>query len=216
MKRNWKTSFAPGILFLCAFGLWTALIQTVDVQSIGAGGTSVGMAAWNLRFHRWTGVHWWMYTFTDWLGLVPVGICAAFGGMGLVQLVGRRSLWRVDRDILVLGAYYVLVIGCYLFFEAVPINYRPILIEGRLEASYPSSTTLLVLCVMPTLREQLCRRVKSMALKRGICGLAAVFSALMVIGRTLSGVHWLTDIVGAMLLSAGLFRMYRAAVKRVI
>ena len=60
MKKNWRSSFAPGILFLCAFGLWTVLVQTVDVQSIGPDGTSVGMAAWNLGFHRWTGVHMWM------------------------------------------------------------------------------------------------------------------------------------------------------------
>lgn len=158
----------------------------------------------------------WMYTLTDWLGLVQVGVCMAFGGLGLVQLVRRKSLWRVDRDILILGVYYVLVIGCYLFFEAVPINYRPILIEGRLEASYPSSTALLVLSVMPTLREQLCRRVKSVALKRGICGLAAGSSAFMVVGRTLSGVHWVSDIVGAVLLSGGLFALCRAAVRRVI
>ena len=216
MKKNWKTFFTPGILFLCAFGLWTALVQTVDVQSIGPDGTGVGMAAWNLGFHQWTGVHMWMYTLTDWLGLVPVCVGVAFGMLGLVQLVGRRSLWKVDRDILILGVYYVLVIGCYLFFEAVPINYRPILIEGRLEASYPSSTTLLVLSVMPTLGEQVRRRVKSGALRRMICSFAAGFSAFMVIGRTLSGVHWLTDIVGAVLLSGGLFALYRAAVKRVI
>ena len=214
MKKNWETSFAPGILFLCAFGIWTVLIQTVDVQSIGAGGTSVGMAAWNLGFHKWTGVHLWMYTLTDWLGLVPVGVCGAFSGMGLAQLVRRKSLWRVDRDILILGVYYVLVIGCYLFFEAVPINYRPILMEGRLEASYPSSTTLLVLSVMPTLGEQTRRRVSSGALRRGICSFAAGFSVFMVIGRTLSGVHWITDIVGAVFLSGGLFALYRAAVRR--
>lgn len=216
MKRNWKTSFAPGVLFLCAFGLWTVLVQTVDVQSIGPGGTSVGMAAWNLGFHKWTGVHMWMYTLTDWLGLVPVCVGVAFGGLGLVQLVRRKSLWRVDRDILILGVYYVLVIGCYLFFEAVPINYRPILIEGRLEASYPSSTTLLALSVMPTLIEQVRRRVRSGGLRRGICGFAAIFGTFMVIGRTVSGVHWITDIVGAVLLCGGLFMLYRAAVKRVI
>ena len=99
MKRNWKTSFAPGVLFLCAFGIWTVLVQTVDVQSVGAGGTSIGMAAWNLGFHRWTGVHLWVYTLTDWLGLVPGGVCMAFGGLGL-HLVARLSDshgWTCER-----------------------------------------------------------------------------------------------------------------------
>ena len=39
-----------------------------------------------------------------------------------------------------------------------------------------------------------------------------LFSAFMVIGRLVAGVHWLTDIVGSVLLSAGLYALYRAAV----
>ena len=38
------------------------------------------------------------------------------------------------------------------------------------------------------------------------------FSAFMVIGRLIAGVHWFTDIVGAVLLSAGLYCIYKAAV----
>ena len=83
-----------------------------------------------------------IYTITDWLGLVPIIICMCFGVLGFAQLVKHRSLLKVDTDILLLGAYYVLVILCYLLFEMVPINYRPILINGNLEASYPSSRFL--------------------------------------------------------------------------
>ncbi|MDO4409620.1 MAG: phosphatase PAP2 family protein, partial [Eubacteriales bacterium] len=97
----------------------------------------------------------------------------------------------------------------YLLFEMVPINYRPILIDGNLEASYPSSTTLLVLSVMPTLKYQADRRVKSAVLGKSITIFVIVFSAFMVIGRLISGVHWATDIVGSVLLSSGLFMIYR-------
>lgn len=209
-----KTNAKRGALLLLAFVLWTMLIQTVDVRPVGPNGSAVGFAAFNLWFHRLTGVHMALYTVTDWLGLVPIAVCLCFGALGLVQLVRRRSLRRVDADILLLGIYYVLVIFGYLFFEMVPVNYRPILIDGVLEASYPSSTTLLVLSVMPTLRFQAVRRVQNAAARTAAAWFADVFSAFMVLGRLVSGVHWATDILGAALLSAGLFLLYRAAVAR--
>ena len=129
-----------------------------------------------------------------------------------MQLVKRRSLREVDPDLLLLGVYYVIVISCYLIFEMLPINYRPVLIEGRLEASYPSSTTLLVLSVMPTLIFQVIRRAAHPLTKRVTVVLVITFSAFMVIGRLISGVHWATDIVASVLLSAGLFMLYQSAV----
>jgi len=159
-----------------------------------------------------TGVHMCLYTVTDWLGLVPLFVCIVFGGIGLGQLIIRKSLFKVDRDLILLGMYYIIVIFGYLFFEMVPVNYRPVLIEGILEASYPSSTTLLVLSVMPTLIFQVNRRVTNLTVKRIVCALASAFSAFMVIGRLIAGVHWFTDIVGAVILSAGLFCLYKASV----
>ena len=210
MKKN--QNLLAGILLLVGFAVWTFLIQTVDVQPIGPNGSSVGFAALNGWFHQLTGVHWTLYTLTDWLGLVPIFVCLIFAGVGFVQLVQRKSLFKVDLDIILLGVYYVLVIFGYLLFEMVPINYRPVLIEGFLEASYPSSTTLLVLSVMPTLYFQAQRRLTQNALRRAICIFSVLFSAFMVIGRLISGVHWLTDIVGAVLLSSGIFLIYKASV----
>lgn len=159
MKKNKTQNLLAGILLLVGFSVWTFLIQMVDVQPIGPNGSSVGFAALNGWFHQLTGVHWMLYTLTDWLGLVPIFVCLIFAGMGFVQLVQRKSLLKVDLDIILLGVYYVFVIFGYLLFEMMPINYRPVLIEGFLEASYPSSTTLLVLSVMPTLYFQAQRRL---------------------------------------------------------
>ena len=212
MKRNEKTRLRAGIGFLIAFLLWTALIRCVDVQAAGPNGTKVGFAAFNLWFHKLTGVHMTVYTITDWLGLVPIAVCLGFGMVGLLQLLRRRSLLRVDPDIILLGLYYLLVILAYLAFEMIPINYRPVLINGVLEASYPSSTTLLVLSVMPTLKLQIDRRTDK-PLVWNVTGIFVIaFSAFMVIGRLIAGVHWATDIIGAVLLSAGLFLLYRYAV----
>ena len=221
MKQRGKRGFILGAALILAFILWTILIQTVDVQPVGVNGTSVGFAAvntWfhlaavNTWFHRLTGVHMGLYTITDWLGLVPIAVCIGFGLLGLTQWIRRKSIAKVDRDILLLGGYYILVILGYLIFEMIPINYRPILIGGAMEASYPSSTTLLVLSVMPTLLFQVNRRAKSQTVRRITAAFVVLFSAFMVIGRLVAGVHWLTDIVGSVLLSAGLYCLYRAAV----
>ena len=212
MKENKKNTLFAGGIFLIVFILWTILVRTVDVKPIGPNRTCVGFAAWNGWFHELTGEHMELYMITDWLGLSPVFICMIFAGVGLKQWINRRKLFKVDYDILILGIYYVFVILCYLFFEMIPINYRPILIEGRMEVSYPSSTTLLVLCVMPTLIEQTMRRMKSKTLKQAFMYVPVWFSACLVLGRLVSGVHWFTDIVGAIILSTGLFLIYKGAI----
>ena len=212
MKKNGKRLLIIGIMVVAAFAVWTLLIQIVDVQPVGQNGTDIGFATFNCWFHKLTGVHMTIYTITDWLGLVPLFICMVFGGVGFVQLVKRRSLFKVDYDIIFLGIYYVMVIFGYFIFEMIPINYRPILIDGFMESSYPSSTTLLVLSVMPTLIYQVNRRLENVAVKKVVSILAIIFSAFMVIGRLVSGVHWFTDILGSIMLSAGLFCIYKAAV----
>ena len=211
MEKNWKKVMAAGAVLLLAFVIWTVLVMKVDVQPAGVNGTDIGFAGINTRFHQLTGEHEGIYRITDWLGLVPIAICACFGVLGLVQLIRRKSLLKVDADILLLGVFYIVVILAYLIFEKIVINYRPTLFDG-MESSYPSSTTLLVLSVMPTVVFQANRRMKDGALKKAVIILSVLFAAFMVIGRLVSGVHWLTDIIGSVLLSAGLYLVYRAAV----
>lgn len=193
-------------LFLSSFVLWTVALFFVDVQSIGPQGSTVGLATLNRFVHEMTGVHMSLYVITDWLGLVPIGFMLGFALLGLVQWIKRRNLCAVDRSIRVLGGFYLLVMTAYFLFEVFIVNRRPILINGYLEASYPSSTTLLVLCVMPTAARQLRTRVKG----RGIFIAIGIFILFMVIGRLVSGVHWFSDIIGSILLSAGLVSLYRA------
>lgn len=209
MKTN-KRLFFTGMAFIILFALWTVLIQIIDVKSIGVNGTDVGFATINSRFHSLIGVNMTLYSITDWAGLVPIFVCMLFGVTGLFQAIKRKSLIKVDSDIIILGVYYVIVILCYLIFEMIPVNYRPILINGIMEASYPSSTTLLVLCVMPTLVFQVKNRVKNVTFKTIICIITILFSVFMVAGRLISGVHWVTDIIGSVFLSAGLYNLYKA------
>ena len=137
-----KRVLLSGVGLLASFVLWTILIMSVDVQNVGQQGTAVGFAAFNTWFHRLIGVHMRLYVITDWLGLVPLAVCMGFGVLGLTQLIRRRSLFKVDPDIIILGIYYIIVIAAYLIFEMIPINYRPFLKEdGMIAVTCPSWLT---------------------------------------------------------------------------
>lgn len=212
MKRSVKKLFVLSGALLTLFMLWTAAVCFIDVRPIGPDGSSVGLAALNAAFQKTFGVNMTLYEITDWLGIVPLCFVCGFALLGLVQLIKRRSFLKVDADILVLGAFYLAVFAAYIAFEWLSPNFRPVLIEGRLEASYPSSTTLLVMCVIPTAMMQLQRRIKHTGFRRfALCTLGA-FCVFMPTARLISGVHWLSDIAGGMLLSAGLVTLYAAAV----
>ena len=206
MKMKWITPIG----LLAAFMLWTVAVCFVDVAPIGPNGSVVGFAAVNGWFHRLTGVNMTLYALTDWLGLVPVAVCLGFAILGLCQWINRRTIRKVDADILLLGGFYILTIAAYLIFESVVVNYRPVLIHGYLEASYPSSTTLLTLCVMSTAWIQWHRRLRHPTLRHLVIAVTIAFAVFMVVGRVISGVHWLTDVVGGILLSGTLVTFYVA------
>ena len=208
MKRTGKKRIFVGAGFLAAFVLWTVLVSFVDVRAIGPNGSSVGFAVLNGSVHAFTGVNFLLYTVTDWLGLVPIGVAFGFAVLGLAQWIKRKSLLKVDRRFLALGGFYMVVLAAYIFFEIVVINYRPVLIGGYLEASYPSSTTMLVMCVMPAAMIQLHARIENDVFRRCVMISIAAFIAFMVVGRLVSGVHWLSDIIGGALISAGLVMIY--------
>lgn len=207
------------VLCLCFIG-WTAAVAFVDVQTIGPEGSQVGLAAMNAWARKVTGVdaaeggmHPFWYQLTNALGYVSLLVALLFALLGLCQLVRRRGLGRMDRELLMLGLFYVLLLGCYVLFEKVIVNYRPVMITAAdgLEASYPSSHTMLACFIFATAMMQLPRLVKSPAL-RGLGKLVcAAIIAVAVVGRLLSGVHWLSDIIGGVLLSAALVALYAAA-----
>ena len=211
MKNYKKIDLLAGFVLVVLFALFTYLVQVVDVAPVGVNETNVGFSALNSWFHGFCGVNMTLYTITDWAGLVPICVAFGFGVLGLVQLIKRRNLFLVDKDILILGGYYIIVAILYVAFEMIPINYRPILINGFMEVSYPSSTTLLVVSVMPTFAEQIWRRCQKRTLRIAALIFTIAFSVFMVVGRLISGVHWLTDIVAALLISIGSFELYRGS-----
>ena len=212
MNKTWKRKLLIGLVFIAVFVFFTWLVQIFDVKPLGVNGTNIGFSAFNCAFHKLCCFNFTLYTITDWAGLVPIIVAFSFGIVGLIQLIKRRSLIKVDSDILVLGVYYIVVATFYVLFEMIPINFRPILINGFMEISYPSSTTLLVVCVMPTLSEQISRRCENTKIVKTINTLTISFSVFMVFGRLISGVHWFTDILGSIIIIFGLFNIYRGFV----
>ena len=204
---------AVGILLAVLFTVFTVCAVLVDVATVGPLDSSVGFSTVNKAVHDAIGTSEVCYELSELLGLISLGAVGAFGVLGLVQLIRRKSIRRVDADLWALCAFYAVVAIAYVLFEVAVINYRPLLSEGSLEASYPSSHTLLSVCVMSTAAIQLYRRVKSTLWRTLSVLVAILIPTLNVALRFLSGVHWLTDIIGGLLLSASLVCLYAAAVK---
>ena len=210
MKKQTKLMVA-GVFALLVVVL-IALVRLVDAASIGPEGTRIGLSHLNQAVHGLTGVHMIWYTITDWLGILAILVAAAFGVIGLMQLIRRRSLLKVDGEILALGGLYVVVIALYLFFEKVIVNYRPIIMPGseHPEASFPSSHTMLVCVIMGSAIQVLHRYVRGRGLRKGLRAACWAVIGITVVGRLISGVHWFTDIVGGLLISAALLQLFSA------
>ena len=203
---NKKTVTA--LVFLFLFIALTATLHFVDVQPTGPLDSSVGFASLNGAFHAVTGENMFLYELTDILEILPFAAVFCFAVLGLLQLIKRRSLLKVDPDILLLGCLFIAVGIVYVFFELYEVNYRPVLIEGVLETSYPSSTTMLIITVMSATAIQLKKRIENRALMICSVTFCIVYTVFMVVCRLISGVHWLTDITGGILVSAGLVFLY--------
>ncbi|MGN0590992.1 phosphatase PAP2 family protein [Ruminococcus sp.] len=213
-KKHLRSFFMAGILAVLSV-MFTLLTRLVDVQPIGPQGSAIGFAGLNRFVHSLFGVHMLWYHITDWLGLIPVFSAFLFAAVGLVQLIRRKSLFRVDRSILILGGYYVVTMALYIFFEVFIVNYRPILMEGRLEASYPSSHTLMTVCLMLAAVTECKLLIRSKTINRMIQIFSYGVVTVTVIGRLISGVHWFTDIVGGLLFSCTLVMLHRSVLSAV-
>lgn len=211
MERKTKKQFIIGVTLLALFILYTVSLTFVDMQQIGPQGSYVAYAGINKAVHESFGVNMLLYNITDWAGVVAIFIALGFAILGLVQLIRRKSILKVDSSILVLGVFYIFVFGAYVFFEFNVINRRPILIGGILEASYPSSTTMLAMCVLPTAMMQFHRLIKNHKIKNIVNVVCGLFTAFMVIGRLVCGVHWFTDILGGSLFSVAVILLYCSA-----
>ncbi len=210
MREKNKKAFILAFVFAVLFALFTVSLKIVDVRVAGEDGQAVGFAMVNEAFHTLTGVNMIWYNITDFFLWLSFAVCILFAVIGVVELVKRRSIDEVDKEIVCLGILYALCAGIYALFEKVIINYRPVIIDGELEASYPSTHTFLTLVIIISAAMAAGSLIHSKAVVILIRCVAALISVLAVFGRAVCGVHWFTDIVGALLLSAFLLTLYYA------
>lgn len=212
--KNARKNAAAGTTLLVLFGLFTAAVKRIDVKPIGPAHSLVGFSRLNQRIWNLFGENLIWYHITDWLGVAAILVAFGFGILGLAQAIRRKNPLKADRDLLWLGVYDVVVLSLYLFFEHYIINYRPVILGTALEPSYPSSHTMIVVCIMGSAILTWNRRLRNRNAKIAVNTVSAFIIAATVLGRLISGVHWFTDIFGGLLLSFGLLLLYRAALMR--
>ncbi|MCR4993707.1 MAG: phosphatase PAP2 family protein [Lachnospiraceae bacterium] len=198
----------------------TIAVLTVDVAAIGPDGTKVGLSTINnwfrdlFSYDAGLGYSKFWYNITQIIGYFCLLVCVFWGCVGLYQLIKEKDINRVDKSLIATGVLYILTIIMYVVFEKCIVNYRPVIMEGEteVEASFPSSHTMLVIVVMGStfflvkyfLEEK--ENMKNIILLVRI--LCVAVTLLMVAGRLLSGVHWLSDIVAGIFISATLLSLY--------
>jgi len=201
--NNKKRNFFISTVFILLAVIFTILVKVVDVKIIGVNESSIGCASLNQFVFETIGVNMIWYHITDWLGLVPIFMAMVYALIGLIQLIKRKSIIKVDKEIIILAFFYIVVISLYVFFENFIVNYRPILMNGFLEASYPSSHTLMTICLCGS-SIIVNKKLFNNKITKFVNILSLVIILITVIGRLISGVHWFTDIIGGMLIALAL------------
>lgn len=203
-----KKLFIITFLLLLLSITYTLLIKVVDVRSVGPLGSKVGLSTINLKFHNLTGYNDLFYDISKYLGLIPFLICGFYGLQGIIQLIKNKSFKKVDKRLIFLGILYIVMLALYIGFDKVVINYRPILEDGLLESSYPSSHTVLALCIC--LSSLLISKyyIKNNVLRRYFDIITWILMITITGARLLSGVHWLTDIIGGIIISLFLVSLF--------
>ncbi len=209
MTKKSKLLFTTSAILLVIFIVFTLLTVFVDKNPIGPEGSSIGLSSINKAVFGAFGTSELWYNITEVLGVLALAIAGGFAIFGLYQLIKRKGLFKVDADILLLACIYAAVAVFYVLFEILELNFRPVLVDGVLEASYPSSHTMLFCTIVATAPIILKRRFgEKKCLMTVIDISAAVLCTVMAVGRLLSGMHWFTDVVASIILSAFLVALY--------
>ncbi len=231
MNKSFKSNlFLTASLYLI-FIIYTVSVKFIDVALIGNKLSPVGFSSLNEVFFNLfsktksdglfvdNAFQMLSYNISEILGYFALLVAAFFVFVGVIQLVNYRSLKKVNKNIYALGGFYVLVMAFYVLFEKVVINYRPVyeMNSDVLEASYPSSHTILTLCILLS-AVLVIPYVYSNINKRLYAVITILFYIIMIITvmtRLMSGVHWFTDILGGILLSAALIMTFKTCINKI-
>lgn len=208
MTRKSKSYLYKALAFFIVFLCFIPAVKFIDVKRIGPQESEVGLAALNGFVKNLLGFHQVWYDITEFLGIIAILVAAGFALLGLYQLIKNKSFKKVDSDLYLLCAAYVTVMFAYVVFEVIIINYRPVILEEGLEASFPSSHTMLALVIMGTAIYQFQYRIQNQSLRHAAIVISLLMIGLIVIGRVLAGVHWFTDILAGLCLGMSIVFVY--------
>lgn len=214
MKKN-RGFVLPAVLAALTL-LYIVLLKTVDVAAVGPQSTSVGFSHLNQSVFNAFGVNESWYKVTEVLGIGSIALAFVFALMGFIQLMQRKNILKVDHQLLAAGALYFAVIALYVLFEIVVINYRPVIMPGETapEASFPSSHTMIGSVIMGSAVILSEYYINNENLRKTVQVVLCILIMVMTFGRLLSGVHWLTDIIGGVLISLTLLSCFRAVLEK--
>ena len=206
-----KKNIIVCLVLLVIAALYTIAVKTIDVDTYVVGGNDIkiGFASINKGIVDFIGENNTFYKISEVLGYLCLGLVGIYGIVGLYQLIKRKSLFKVDKEILGLGGFYIVVLGVYFLFDKIVINYRPVLEDGELAASFPSSHTVLAICVCVS-AIWINRKLFKSDMTKIANYLLALLLFLTVLFRFISGVHWFTDIVGGVIYSCALLMIFKS------
>ncbi|MBP5342565.1 phosphatase PAP2 family protein [bacterium] len=207
--NNYKKLYFIPLVLLLVFVVFIVLVKTVDVSVIGENSTNIGLTFINKGFYESHKlINNTFYNVSKYLGYLSFLIIGFFLVVGVIQLIKRKGFFKVDTDLLLLGAIYVLTMVFYVFFEIVVVNVRPIIVDEPMEASFPSSHTLLAVVAVGTLLFEILKRISNKYLKWGSLIAASLFMIVLIVFRLLSGVHWVTDIIAGIILGLAIVSLF--------
>ena len=217
--ENTKKSYLFAFVLLVIAVVFTVLVSKIDVKPIGPVNpetnvtSEVGFASINGAVHEKLGFNDTFYTISKYAGYLALVLVVFYAFTGLIELLQKKSLKGVNKVLYALAVFYVCVAVVYVLFEVMIINYRPVIMDGELEASFPSSHTMLALCVCGSSLIVSKHNIKKENFRKLLNIGAWIVMILVVVTRVLSGVHWITDICGGILISLFMLQTLSSVVK---
>ena len=208
MRKKSLIQFVAVTLIAVVF---TVLVKIVDVGFVSSTGSLVGFSSVNIPFSQKFGFNPIFYKVSEVLGYLVFLVIAVFAFIGCYQLIKRKSLMKVDKDLYALAITYVFTFALYIFFDKVlVINLRPIIMAGEsiAEPSFPSSHTLLAVSVLGTAISE-CGKIRRKSFRVSLVIVLAILMGATVLSRLFSGVHWVTDIVAGILWGEVMMTLYQ-------
>ncbi len=213
-----KKKFLTAGIFAALFIVLTISLCIFDVEAIGPESSKIGLSHFNNAVFTFFGTNKTWDKITD--VLIAIAIVGALSLFAYVAYLAVKRK-KADRNFIALFGLYTATGIFYLLFEKIiAINYRPILEDGKLAVSYPSTHTLLACVFMWSTAIMLGRFVEKRAVRRSLQAACIILSFIIAYGRIFAGMHWMTDVHGAFFLAAALvfcfwgFLGSKATVKR--